>query len=38
MKKTITKMKNTLLGIDSEVDETEDQISNMEDKDAEKIQ
>ena len=35
MKNTTTKMKNTLLGINSIKDETEDHIRNLEDKKAE---
>ena len=38
MKNTILKMKNTLQGIDSNVDEAEYQISNLGYKEAENIQ
>ena len=38
MKNTIIEMENTLEGINSRLDETEDQISNLNDKVAEKTQ
>ena len=38
MKNTLTEMKNTLQGIDSGVDEAEDQISKLEHKEAENTQ
>lgn len=38
MKNTITKNKNTLEGINSRVDEAEDQISRLEDKVTENTQ
>ena len=38
MKDTITEMKTTLQGIDSRVDEAQDQISNLKEKEAENIQ
>ena len=38
MKDTITEMKTTLQGINSRVDEAQDQISNLKEKEAENIQ